>query len=126
MGMFVLFAAVALGLCVLGLYSLISYLVSQRTREMGVRLALGASRADIARLVLARGARLVAAGLALGLPLGLALSRVIAGVLTGVSPTDALTFTVVPLLLAAVALVATAVPARRASRVAPTYALRAE
>ena len=126
MGMFVLFAAVALGLCVLGLYSLISYLVSQRTREMGVRLALGASRADIVRLVLGRGALLIAAGLALGLPLGLALSRVIAGVLSGVSPTDALTFTVVPLTLAIVALVATAVPARRASRVAPTYALRTE
>jgi predicted permease len=126
MGMFVLFAAVALGLCLLGLYSLISYLVSQRTREMGVRLALGASRADIARLVLARGARLVAMGLALGLPLGLALSRVMAGVLVGVSPTDARTFTVVPLTLAAAALAATAVPARRASRVPPTDALRAE
>ena len=126
MGMFILFATVALGMCVLGLYSLLSYLVSQRTREMGVRLALGATHADIVRLVLARGARLVAAGLALGLPLGLALSRVMAGVLTGVSPTDALTFTVVPLTLAAAAFVATAVPARRAARVPPTFALRAE
>jgi len=99
MGMFVLFAAVALGLGILGLYSLVSYLVSQRMREMGVRVALGASRADIVRLVLTRGAGLVAVGLVAGLPVGLGLSRVMAGVLTGVSPTDAVTFTLVPLTL---------------------------
>jgi ABC-type antimicrobial peptide transport system permease subunit len=124
--MFVLFAAVALGLGILGLYSLVSYLVSQRMREMGVRVALGASRADIVRLVLTRGAGLVALGLVAGLPVGLGLSRVMAGVLTGVSPTDAVTFTLVPLTLGLAGLVATALPARRAARVAPTFALRAE
>jgi predicted permease len=126
MGMFLLFATVALGMGILGLYSLISFLVSQRMREMGVRMALGASRADIMRLVLTRGARLVAAGVALGLPVGLGLARVMAGVLGSVSPTDAVTFAVVPLTLAAVGLLATAVPARRAARVPATFALRAE
>jgi ABC-type antimicrobial peptide transport system permease subunit len=126
MGMFLLFAAVALGLGILGLYSLISYLVSQRMREMGVRVALGASRSDIVRLVLTRGAGLVAVGVALGLPLGLGLARVMAGVLAGVSPTDAVTFTLVPATLGLVGLLATALPARRASRVPPTFALRAE
>jgi ABC-type antimicrobial peptide transport system permease subunit len=126
MGMFLLFAGVALGLAVMGLYSLVSYVVSQRTREMGVRLALGATRADVTRLVLGQGARLVAAGLALGLLLGLALARAMAGALGAVSPTDAVTFTVVPVLLATVALVATAVPARRAARVAPTAVLRTD
>jgi predicted permease len=126
MGMFVLFASVALGIGVLGLYSLVSYLVSQRLREMGVRVALGATRSDIVRLVLTRGAALVAAGLALGLPVGLGLGRVMAGVLAGVSPTDAVTFTLLPLSLGAVGLVATVVPALRASRVPPTLALRSE
>jgi predicted permease len=126
MGMFILFATVALGIGTLGLYSLVSYLVSQRTREMGVRVALGASRSDIMRLVLRRGAGLVAAGMVLGLPVGLGLARVMAGVLSGVSPTDAVTFTLVPLTLGAVGLLATVVPARRASRVPPTLALRAE
>jgi predicted permease len=126
MGMFILFASVALGMGILGLYSLISYLVSQRMREMGVRVALGATRSDILRLVLTRGAGLVAAGVVLGLPVGLGLARVMAGVLNGVSPTDAVTFTLVPAILGTVGLLATAVPARRASRVAPATALRAE
>jgi ABC-type antimicrobial peptide transport system permease subunit len=126
MGMFILFATVAFGMGVLGLYSLISYLVSQRMREMSVRVALGASRSDIMRLVLTRGAGLVAAGVVFGLPVGLGLGRVMAGVLNGVSPTDAVTFTLVPALLGTVGLLATAVPARRASRVPPTTALRAE
>jgi ABC-type antimicrobial peptide transport system permease subunit len=78
------------------------------------------------RLVLTRGAGLVAAGVVLGLPVGLALGRVMAGVLNGVSPTDTVTFTLVPALLGTVGLLATAVPARRASRVPPTTALRAE
>ncbi len=125
-GMFLLFATVALGLATLGLYSLISYLVSQRTREIGVRVALGASRADVMGLVLRQGARLLLAGLALGLLLGAGLARVMAGALAGVSPTDPVTFTLVPLLLGVVGSLAAAVPARRAARVEPAVVLRAE
>ena len=125
-GMFVLFASVALGLAGLGLYSLISYLVSRRTREIAVRVALGATRADVLRLVLGQGARLVLAGLGLGLLLGLGLARVMAGALVGVSSTDFVTFTFVPLLLCAVGFLAAAVPARRAARLAPAAVLGAE
>ena len=126
MGMFVAFAIVALGLATLGLYSLISYLVSQRTREIGVRMAMGARRADILRLVLGQGARLVLAGLGLGLAGGLGLGQLIASTLVGVSPRDPLTFTVVPLLLALIGLVATVLPARRAAGVDPAVVLRGE
>jgi putative ABC transport system permease protein len=125
-GLFAVFAAVALGLATVGLYGLISYTVSQRTREIGVRVALGARRGDILGLVLGQGARLLGLGLAAGLLLGLALSRVMASALVGVSATDPVTFTVVPLALAAVALAATAIPARRASRYDPAAVLRAE
>jgi predicted permease len=125
-GMFVLFASVALGLATLGLYSLISYLVSQRTREIGVRMALGASRANITQMVLRQGARLVLTGLGIGILLGLGLARVMAGALAGVSPHDSVTFTLVPLLLGAVGLLATVVPAMRAARVQPAAVLRSE
>ncbi len=125
-GMFVLFASVALGLATLGLYGLISYLVSQRTREIGVRMALGASRANITQMVLRQGARLVLAGLGVGILLGLGLARVMAGALAGVGPHDSVTFTLVPLLLGAVGLLATVVPAVRAARVEPATALRSE
>jgi ABC-type antimicrobial peptide transport system permease subunit len=125
-GLFVMFAAVALGLATVGLYGLISYTVSQRTREIGVRLALGARRGDILRLVLGQGLRLAALGLALGMLLGLGLSRVMASALAGVSATDPVTFTVVPVVLGLVALVATAIPARRAARCDPAVVLRAE
>jgi predicted permease len=125
-GLFAMFAAVALGLATVGLYGLISYTVSQRTREIGVRLALGARRGDILRLVLGQGLRLAALGLALGMLLGLGLSRVMASALAGVSATDPVTFTVVPVVLGLVALVATAIPARRAARCDPAVVLRAE
>ena len=95
-GLFAVFAAVALGLATVGLYGLISYTVSQRTREIGVRVALGAEPRDILRLVLGQGLRLAALGLALGLLLGFGLARVMASALVGVSATDPLTFTVVP------------------------------
>ena len=126
MGMFVTFAGVALGLATVGLYSLISYLVSQRTREIGVRMALGARRSDVLRLVLGQGGRLVLMGLGLGIAVGLGLARLMASALTGVSPSDPLTFTLVPLLLAAIGLVATAVPAWRAARVDPAVVLRGD
>jgi putative ABC transport system permease protein len=125
-GLFAVFAAVALGLATLGLYGLISYTVSQRRREIGVRLALGAPRGSIVRLVLGQGVRLVVIGLAIGLLLGLGLSRVMASALVGVSATDPLTFTVVPAILGLVALAATAIPARRAARFDPAGVLRAE
>ena len=125
-GLFAVFAAVALGLATIGLYGLISYTVSQRRREIGVRTALGATRRDILRLVLVQGLRLVAFGLGAGLLLGLGLARAMAGALAGVSPTDALTFTLVPLVLGAVALLATAIPALRAARFDPAQVLRAE
>jgi predicted permease len=125
-GLFAVFAAVALGLATVGLYGLISYTVSQRTREIGVRLALGARRVDILRLVLGQGLRLAALGLALGMLLGLGLSRVMASALVGVKAADPVTFTVVPVVLGLVALVATAIPARRAARCDPAVVLRAE
>ena len=126
MGMFLAFAGVALGLATVGLYSLISYLVNQRTREIGVRMALGARRSDVLRLVLEQGARLVGVGLGAGLAVGLGLARLMASALVGVSPTDPLTFTVVPLVLATIGLVATVVPARRAAGVDPATVLRAD
>jgi putative ABC transport system permease protein len=126
MGMFVLFASVALGVAVLGLYSLVSYMVTQRTREIALRIALGANQTDILRLVLRQGASLVLAGLGPGLLLGLGLARTMAGILAGVSPTDAVTFILVPLLLGTVGLLATVVPAQKAARVQPATLLRTE
>src|SRR5206468_3767484 len=104
----------------------ISYSVAQRTRELGVRLALGAREADILRLVLRHGAALASVGIAGGLTAALTASRVLAGLLYGVSPGDPLTYLGVSALLAAVALAATWLPARRAARVDPLTALRAE
>jgi predicted permease len=125
-GMFFVFACVALGLATVGLYSLISYLVSQRTREIGVRVALGANRTDVVRMVLGQGTRLLGTGLGVGWLMGLGLGQAMAGALAEVSPSDPLTFTLVPVLLAVVGLAATAVPARRAARVDPATVLRAE
>lgn len=110
----------------IGLYGLISYTASQRTREIGVRVALGAARADILRMILGQGARLAAFGLAFGVLLGLGLARMMAGALVGVSGTDPLTFTVVPLALGLVTLAATAIPARRAARCDPAVVLRGD
>jgi putative ABC transport system permease protein len=125
-GLFMVFAAVALGLATVGLYGLISYSVGQRMREIGVRVALGARRRDILSLVLAQGLRMVALGLVLGLLVGFGLARVMASALVGVSATDPLTFTVVPLVLGLVAVMATAIPARRAAHCDPAVVLRAE
>ena len=125
-GLFITFAGVALGLAAVGLYGLISFTVSQRTREIGVRVVLGADRRQILGMVLGQGLRIAGLGLALGLLLGLGLSRVMASVLVGVSPTDPVTFTVVPLVLGLVAVAATAIPARRAARYDPAAVLRAE
>jgi ABC-type antimicrobial peptide transport system permease subunit len=125
-GLFIVFAVVALGLAVIGLYGLISYTVSQRTREIGVRVALGAARADILRMILGQGVRMAVPGLGLGVLLGLVLARMMAGALMGVSATDPLTFTVLPLALGLVTLAATAIPARRAARCDPAVVLRGD
>ncbi|HTP44351.1 MAG TPA: ABC transporter permease [Candidatus Acidoferrum sp.] len=119
-------AALALILASIGIYGVTSYSVSQRRNEMGIRIALGAQRRDILKLVLSQGMGSVAAGVLIGLLLSLLLMPAIAGILFGVRPTDALTYAAVALFLSAVALLACYVPARRAMRVDPMTALRYE
>jgi len=120
------FAGLAMILALVGLYGLISYSVSQRTREVGIRLALGASRYDVLRLVMRQGAMLVTLGVALGVIAGLAVTRILANLLFGVSASDPATFVVTAASLAAVALSASWLAARKATRVDPIVALRYE
>jgi putative ABC transport system permease protein len=121
-----LFAGVALLLSAVGVYGVVAYSVSQRTREIGIRMALGARPADVRRMLLREGGRLAAFGVAAGLAGAFVLTRAMSALLYGVGPRDPVTFAAVPALLAAVALAATYFPARRASRVDPLAALRTE
>ena len=120
------FALVALVLAVVGLYSVLSYAVAQRTSELGVRLAIGATPEQVLSLVLGEGLRLTAAGLVVGSLLGAALARLLSGLLFGVSPFDPWTFSAAGILMLVVSLVASGVPARRAARVDPVTVLRFE
>lgn len=120
------FAALAVLIAAVGLYSVMAYLVTQRTHEIGIRMALGAQRNDVLQLVLGHGSRLTVIGVSVGIAAALALTRLIRSLLFGVSSSDFLTFTAVVILLALVALTACYIPARRATRVDPIVALRYE
>jgi putative ABC transport system permease protein len=120
------FAGAALLLAAVGLYGLVAHSVTRRTQEIGIRMALGAQRADVVRLVVGEGARLAVAGVALGLALSIALTRLISSLLFGVTAVDPVTFLLVAALLSAVAILACYIPARRAMRIDPIVALRHE
>ena len=121
-----IFAAMALLLASIGIYGVLSYLVAQRTQEIGVRMALGARHVDVLRLVLVDGARMMLVGIGIGVLAALGLTRWMASMLFGVTPTDPLTFAAVAVVLCGIGLCACYVPAHRAMRVDPILALRHE
>lgn len=121
-----IFGCTALLLAAIGVYGLMAYSVAQRTQEIGIRLALGAETSNVRNMVVAQGMRLAGIGIAIGFASSLGLTRLLADFLFGVKPWDPLTFTLVPLILGAVALLAVWLPARRATRIDPVTALRSE
>jgi putative ABC transport system permease protein len=120
------FAQIAMSLACVGIFGVMAYLVSQRTQEVGIRMALGAQRKDILGLLFGRGMRLMAMGIGAGVLAALALTRLMGQLLFDVSPTDPVTLSAVVLLLALMALIACYVPAVRAMRIDPMRALRTE
>jgi hypothetical protein len=120
------FGLVAILLSAVGLYSVMAYVVSQRTREVGIRMALGANRGDVLKMITSQGMRLAAIGLGIGLMLSLALMKVMSTLLIGISGYDLTIFLLVPTLLVTVAFIACYLPARRATKVDPLVALRYE
>ncbi|HEU0186240.1 MAG TPA: FtsX-like permease family protein, partial [Blastocatellia bacterium] len=121
-----LFGLLALLLAAVGVYGITAYMVGQRTREVGIRIALGADRRDILRLIVGQGVRVTFVGGGVGLGAALSLTRFLSGQLFGVSPFDPLTFVAVALLLTFVALIACYIPARRATKIDPMIALKYE
>jgi predicted permease len=124
--LFSIFGGLALGLAVVGLYGVKAYSVARRTREIGIRMALGAQAGAVLRMIMREGSIMLASGVAIGLLLAVATAKILSGILYGVSALDPIAFTVAPLVLTAAALIATWLPARRATRVDPVQALRAE
>jgi ABC-type antimicrobial peptide transport system permease subunit len=124
MSLIVIFAVLALLLAAIGLYGVMAYQVTQRTRELGIRMALGARSGDVARMVVADSAKMAAIGIVLGVLAAIALSRTLESLLFGVTGLDPLTYVLGATLLAGVVLLATWLPARRATRIDPMVALR--
>jgi ABC-type antimicrobial peptide transport system permease subunit len=124
--LFPVFGGLALGLAVVGLYGVKAYSVARRTREIGIRMALGAQPGMVLRLIMREGSIMLLTGIALGLLLAAATGKILSGILYEVGALDPVAFTAAPILLAAAALVATWLPARRATRINPMVALRAE
>jgi ABC-type antimicrobial peptide transport system permease subunit len=121
-----IFASVALALATIGIYGVMAYLVNQGTRELGIRIALGASQCNILSLVVRQGMALALSGMMIGLAAALLLTRLIRSLLFGVEATDPITFTGIALLLAMIALLASYIPAQRATRIDPLISLRSE
>lgn len=121
-----LFACIALLLAAAGLYGTLSYIISQRTAEIGIRMALGAHRQEVLRVVMRRGFMLTLAGIVAGTAAALAGTQLMSKLLFGVHPRDPVIFSVIPLFLLAIALTASYIPARRATRLDPVAALRGE